>query len=361
MDQLNYYDLENILSKCVSGEIDMHEPIEVTNKLKNQKTEMSVLKHLLILCQSDKKSLIHILSALRCQIKNNLIELINDNSFIRHYIQNVINEWTLDITPVDLFSDGLDQCGYSEGDDLFDYNKLIEEKQKIQEGGNLLKVLEEGLKKRQKEYKPVTRDYAELIQDKVRDLHSNCYECMGRVKQNAAETMEKHKMLDPRHKDVIIDLSCKTKSVYMEYSDRLKDDSTVFSTFLSEKQDLDIPDNIHTIFLNYLITLNMIKKEMNFITRSFKGLLTEIQPKMVVLTKFMDGLNELEDLVEEPEQVQQGQQGQQGQQEDLPELIIDNTGQIRQPDGPFGQPTGQIRQPETGGLSAIFSDGFSFF
>ena len=37
MDQLNYYDLENILSKCVSGEIDMHEPIEVTNKLKNQK------------------------------------------------------------------------------------------------------------------------------------------------------------------------------------------------------------------------------------------------------------------------------------------------------------------------------------
>ena len=31
MDQLNYYDLENILSKCVAGEIDMHEPIEVTN------------------------------------------------------------------------------------------------------------------------------------------------------------------------------------------------------------------------------------------------------------------------------------------------------------------------------------------
>ena len=79
---------------------------------------------------------------------------------------------------------------------------------------------------------------------------------------------------------------------------------------------------------------------MNFITHSFKGLLTDIQPKMVVLTKFMDGLNELEGLVEDPEPVQQ-------QQEDLPGLIIDNSG--------------QIKKPETGGLSAIFSDGFSFF
>ena len=61
--------------------------------------------------------------------------------------------------------------------------------------------------KRQQEYKPVTSDYAELIQGKVRDLHTNCYECMGRVKQHSAETMEKHKMLDPRHKDIIIDFT----------------------------------------------------------------------------------------------------------------------------------------------------------
>ena len=128
MDQLNYYDLENIISKCVSGEIDMHEPIEVTNKLKNQRTEMSILKHLLILCQSDKKSLIHILSVLRYKIKSHLLELINDSAFIRHYIQNVIHEWSLHVSPVDLFKDGLDQCGYQEGDDLYDYEQLIHEK-----------------------------------------------------------------------------------------------------------------------------------------------------------------------------------------------------------------------------------------
>jgi len=329
MDQLNYYDLENILSKCVSGEIDMHEPIEVTNKLKNQKTEMSVLKHLLVLCQSDKKSLIHILSTLRYQIKNRLLELINDNAFIRHYIQNVIHEWSLDIGPVDLFSDGLDQCGYSEGDDLFDYDQLVLERRNIQEGGYNLKTLEEGLKKRQQEYKPMTSEYAELIQDKVRDLHTNCNECMGRVKQHSAETMDKYRMLDPRHKDILIDLSSKSKSTYLEYSNRIKDEeSSAFATFLNEKHDLDIPDNIHTIFLNYLITLNMIKKEMNFITHSFKGLLSDIQPKMVVVTKFMDGLNELEGMIEDPEITESDN--------DRPTMVIDSTGQIKEEDdGPI--------------------------
>ena len=40
MEELNYYDLENIMKHCVEGNIDMHEPIEVTNKLRNKKVEI---------------------------------------------------------------------------------------------------------------------------------------------------------------------------------------------------------------------------------------------------------------------------------------------------------------------------------
>jgi hypothetical protein len=295
MEQLNYYDLENILSKCVSGDIDMHEPIEVTNKLQNQRIEISVLKHLLILCNSNKQSLIHILSALRYQIKNKILELIDENSFIRHYIQNVINEWRLDISPVDMFKDGLDQCGYSEGSDMFDYQEFINQKQLAQEGGRKIIELEKGMRHRQEEFKPFTKDYSEQIKEKVKDLHTECYDCIGKVKNYVVETSEKHKMMDPRHRDILIDLSCKSKPTYLEYSNKIKqDESEVFSSFLNEANDLDIPNNIHTIFLNYLITLNMLKKEMNYINNSLKGVLTEMQPKIVMLTKFMDGLNELE-------------------------------------------------------------------
>ena len=294
MDQLNYYDLENILSKCVSGEIDMHEPIEVTNKIKNQRTEMGVLKHLLLLCQSDKKSLIHILSVLRCKLKETLLELINDNSFIRQYIQNIIHEWRLDITPFDLLQDGLDQCGYSEGDDLFNYQALVDEQRCYQKGGSQLVTLEQALKERQQAFTPMTKDYAGQIQGKIKGLYNECNECVGRVKGYSADTMTKNKLIHPQYIDILTDLSSKSKPTYLEYSNKFKEDEETFATFLNESHDLDIPDNIHTIFLNYLITLNMIKKEMNYISHSFKDILSDMQPKMVILTKFMDGLNELD-------------------------------------------------------------------
>jgi len=353
MEQLNYHALGYILDKCVSGEIDMHEPIEITNKLKNQKTDMSLLKHLLLLCKSDKKSLIHILSVLRYNIKSHLLELIDDNAFIRHYVQNIISEWGLDISVTDLFKDGLDQCDYNEGTDLFDYNNYVTEKRFSQEGGSKIMLLERGLRERQEEFKPVTSDYAEMIQDKVKDLHEECYECMGRVKKYSSETMDKCKMLDPYHKDVLIDLSSKSKSTYLEFShkarqsgggddgggDRGDDGSSesIFSTFLNDKHDLDIPDNIHTIFLNYLITLNMVKKEMNFISHSLKNVLSSMQPKVLVLTQLMNGLNELDinELTVEEEAMHPDKS-----------LIISNTGEIRE---------------EEGGPLAFIKKGMSFF
>ena len=58
MEQLNYYDLDTIINHCSMGHIDMHEPIEVTNKLKNKKIEISLLKHFLISSFQEIKALI---------------------------------------------------------------------------------------------------------------------------------------------------------------------------------------------------------------------------------------------------------------------------------------------------------------
>jgi len=298
MEELNYYDLEKMIQKCVIGEIDMHEPIEITNKLKNQRIEMSLLKHFLILCQSDKSSLIHILSTLRYRIKSKLLELINTNHFIRLYIQNIIREWSLDATPIDLFIDGLDQCDYVEGDDLADYEDLLESRRRTQEGGMRLKTLEDSLKERQQSYVTMTRDHANQIQEKIKDIHVECQDCMSGIKQHTSKTMERYSLIDPKYKDIILDLSTKSKSSYLEYSSRIqKEESESLSIFMNELQNLDIPDNINTIFLNYVITLTMIKKEMNYISHSFKDLLSTMIPTMSVLDKFMDGSNELELLV----------------------------------------------------------------
>ena len=38
----------------------------------------------------------------------------------------------------------------------------------------------------------------------------------------------------------------------------------------------------------------MIKKEMNYIATSLKGLLSDMQPKVLTLTQLMNGLNEID-------------------------------------------------------------------
>ena len=35
MEDLHYYDLPGLIKLCVMGDIDMHEPLEISNRLKN--------------------------------------------------------------------------------------------------------------------------------------------------------------------------------------------------------------------------------------------------------------------------------------------------------------------------------------
>ena len=298
MDELNYYDLPGLIKLCVTGEIDMHEPLEVSNHMKNQKVEISILKHFLILSQRDSKSLIHILSMIRSRIKEYLINLISENHFIRKYIENVIQEWGESIDVEDLFTDGLGECGYSEGDDIIPYEDLLQKINVSKEVSQKLKMIEDGIKERQESYTPVTRDYADQVQERIQDLHGQCTECMGQLKEQCGGAMEKMSFIEPKHRDILIDLSIKPKSMYIEYlSSVSKEESNILSIFMSELQNVHIPDNIHTIFLNYVITINMLKKEINYISNSFKKLIVDTQPRLQLLDKFTDGSDDLQMLV----------------------------------------------------------------
>ena len=305
MDTLRYYDLDNILEHCASGRIDMHEPIEVSNQSHTMRSEMTVLKHLVVLSKSDKVSLIHILSRLRCLIKERLLKLITGNAFVRHYIDNVLKEWRLDLSAPDILNDGLAKCEYIEGD-LFDYSGFLKELECSQKGGASLESVEKLLKERQEKHIPLTPEYANQMKHKLNDLHGECSSCVNRVKSHSVDAMLKYKAMDPHHLQVLIDLSFKPKSAYLEFSNQFRDDNETFAVFLNEANDLDIPDNIHTIFLNYLITLNMVKKEMNYINNSLKQIIVYMNPKLETLNKLVKGFTGLDtteevvDTVHEP-------------------------------------------------------------
>ena len=298
MDELHYHDLAGLIQECVTGEVDMHEPLEVSNHMKNQRVEISILKHFLILCERDSKTLIHILSTIRSTIKEHLMTMISENRFIRDYIQNIIQEWGLDIEPEDLFMDGLDKCGYTEGSDIIPYEELVEEKRVSEETAHKLQVLEDGIKERREAYTPVTRDYAEQIQERIQDLHGQCTSCMNRIKEYRGGALDKVSFIEPKHRDILIDLSIKPKSVYLEYLHiASKEEDSPLRGFMSDLQNINIPDNIHTVFLNYVITVNMLKKEINYMSNSFKQLMVDTQPRLQLLSEFTDGKDGLEVLI----------------------------------------------------------------
>ena len=299
---MKYYDLDNIIDHCSSGRIDMHEPIEVANQNQTVRNEITILKHLVILSKSENLSLISILSRLRCKLKENLLSLISDNAFVRHYIDNVIQEWRLDISSSELLNDGLSSCGQ---DDVFNYKLLTDELDCSQKGGAKLEEIEKVLKGRQEQYKPMTAEYAKQMKLKLSDLNTECNACSDRTKQHSVETMTKYKAMDPHHLQVLIDLSSKPKSAYLEFSNHFRDTNETFAIFLSETNDLEIPTTIHTIFLNYLITLNMMKKEMNYINNSLKQIVVYMNPKLEVLGKLVDSFTHMNnvdvvDTVHEP-------------------------------------------------------------
>ena len=304
MDSLRYYDLDNILEHCASGRIDMHEPIEVSNQSQTMRTEMTVLKHLVILTKSDKVSLIHILSRLRCLIKERLSTLITGNAFVSHYIDNLLKEWRLNITPIEILNDGLAKCEYMQGD-LFDYDEFINELESSQKGGASLDTLEANLKERQEQHIPLTPEYANEMKHKLTELRSVCNSCIERVKGQSVDALSKYKAMDPHHMQLLINLSFKPKSDYLEFSNQFRNENETFAIFLTQANDLDIPDNIHTIFLNYIITLNMIKKEMNYINNSLNQIIIYMNPRIDTLDKLVKGFTRLDttdvvDTVHEP-------------------------------------------------------------
>ena len=298
MEQVNYYDLESLLIQCSNGSVDMHEPIEVTNIMKNKKIEISLLKHFLILCKTNNISLIHILSTLRYKIKTNLLTLLDSNYYFNQYVEGIIKEWSLNISPEELLMDGLDQCNYKEGDDIINYEDLLSENKLTQQGGSKFKLLEEAIQNRLDSRERLSKENANDINSKIKILYNECQDCATRIKHNIADTSDKHHMIEPKYRDILLDLSTKSKSTYLEYLNRIRpNESKALSLFLSELQDLELPDHIHTIFLNYVITLNMIKKELNYINNSYKKLLSDVVPNISVLGKFINGHPEINELI----------------------------------------------------------------
>ena len=83
----------------------------------------------------------------------------------------------------------------------------------------------------------------------------------------------------------------KHKPNYLEMASESEQNSSIFNRLINTSTDRDIPDNINTIFLNYILLINLLKKEYHFLITTLKAIDYNLSERHNSLNVMMDGLN----------------------------------------------------------------------
>jgi len=301
MEGLSYYNLEDLIEKVAAGELDVHRPIDLSNDVRNQKFEIPFLQHLLMICKNEGFSLVHLLSMMHYRIKSNILELIQENPFVRHMVQNTLNEWRLDISPFDIFKDGLDELEGVDQEELFQYHKLSDENKVLREIETSLNDLEEELSDRTVILQVLPdKDKVRHLDRRIKILHGGCYDSMTRIQETMKELEAKTKAITPTYNHVLLDMAMKHKSSYLEfYKNTTDNDDSTITMFINERNQVSIPNKIHNVFMNYCLLVNMVRKEFEYLNHIFLGLNEKAESKTLLMTQYVDG--NMEDLIHDIE------------------------------------------------------------
>ena len=274
-DELNYYKLEEFYKKCMDGSLDIHKQIQLKDLSQTKIYNVSFLRHVLYLCKSNNTNLLDILNKLKEKIETFLKRLIGENFYIRSYIQTIINEWSLDLEATGIFNNMME---------VFKYDNFINENKTYNQLMGGMKGLERNILK--KNYSEDTD-----IRDTLTLLFTNCTDCKDKINKHIKKLTKITMDLEPTYNYVLIDLSMKHKPNYLEMVNEANEKSSVFSRLLNTSSDRDIPENINMIFSNYLLIINLLKKEYHYLITTLKKLDNNIHEKHNSLTVLMNGLN----------------------------------------------------------------------
>ena len=115
MNNLKYFSKNDLLDKCSSGKINIHDNIKLKNKVQNTLHYVTFLEHLLHLCTSNNTNLLELLFTIKNKIEKEIRSNMN-NTYFNQYMLKTIEEWNLDIDSDDIFNSS----------DEYDYNNFIE-------------------------------------------------------------------------------------------------------------------------------------------------------------------------------------------------------------------------------------------
>ena len=100
-----------------------------------------------------------------------------------------------------------------------------------------------------------------------------------------------------------MDLAMKFKPQYLS-NYHMETNKSSISNFLTSTNGESIPDTIHIIFLNYLLCVNMIHKEFDFLVNSFETLLDDMKDKHTLTDNYLKRLSNTSQTINRPSTIQ---------------------------------------------------------
>jgi len=275
MSDLQYYTTDEFLNLYVKGDKSIDEMLSLDNLKHTTTYRISFLNHLLYLCKHNNLSLLDMMNRLKDMIVNYMKRLINENFYIKSYIETIIKEWSLILEADDIFDDMKGEFKY---DDFILQNKMYNELV----GG--MKRLERGIQNREYVVDGELKDMMLL-------LHTNCKDCKEKILYHIQNLLNLINEIEPTYNYLLIDLSMKSKTNYLEKVDEIHDNSSVFGRLLNTSTDKDIPKNINKIFMNYILVINMLKKEYHYLITTLKSINKDLDNRHGSLDGLVKGLN----------------------------------------------------------------------
>ena len=274
-NDINYHKLDDFYNKYMTGEYNIHNPIQLHNHHNTKTYSISFLNHVLYLCKTNNMNLLDILNTLKDKLEIYMKRLIHENFYIKHYIQSIINEWSLNIEPKDMFNSKTESFSYQ----IFvnknlEYNSLI--------GG--MKQLERRIK---------NNDYQKdvNVKDTLMLLFTNCRDCKSKIRNHMKQIINIIKNLEPQYNYLLLDLSNKRKTNYLDQINTFDSSNSIFKKLLETSSNKDIPDHIDTIFLNYILLINFLKKEYHYLITTLQSIDMRMREHHNTLNHMMQGLN----------------------------------------------------------------------
>ena len=252
-----FLELKLLVKEMIEGKIQINKPLVITSSDRTKTEELSFLSHVLKYNDVKKETMFVFLNEV-LEVFNKEMNKLMRNRNVQRYIDGVKGEWDdlSDILFKDLFTEDQVKLMESLLENINELCRRFKEINTTVESNNVTDVVEEA----------DLVDRMDTFVKSIKEFNENTEEIMEQLDRYEGN-------LNKLNTCVLLDLSMKNKKLYLEFN--------------GVTEDRGIPENIQNVFLNYLLILNLIKKQIVYYKKTVKkvGEITGNMEKHTVSTK----------------------------------------------------------------------------